>query len=55
MTFLGERTLVEGRVGLRARERTMAPDLGPWTKFSMEPRDDRPRGEAGRPEAGAPG
>ena len=55
MTFLGERTHVVGRVGLRARERTMAPDPGPWTELSTDPGDDRPRGEAGRPEAGAPG
>ena len=54
-TFLGERTPVVGRVGLRAWERTMPPDPGPWTELSTEPGDDRPQGEADRPKAGAPG
>ena len=30
MTFLGERTPVVGRVGLRVREHTRAFDTGPW-------------------------
>ena len=48
-TFLGERTPVVGRVGLRVRERTRALDTGPWTELSIEPGDERPQGEAGRP------
>ena len=55
-TFLGERTPMVGRVGLRVRERMRALDTGPWTELSTEPGDRRPRGEAGgRPGAGAPG
>ena len=41
-----------GCVGLRVRERTRALDTGPWTKLSIEPGDERPRGEAGRPPIG---
>ena len=48
-TFLGERTPVVGRVGLRVREHTRALDTRPWTELSIEPGDRRPRGEAGRP------
>ena len=53
-TFLGERTPVVGRVGLRMRERMRALDAGPWTELSTEPGDKRPRGEgpAGRPAWG---
>ena len=54
-TFLGERTPVVGRVGLRVQERTRALDAGPWTELYTEPGDMRNRGEAGRPWAGAPG
>ena len=43
-----------GRVGLRVRERTRALDTGPWTELSIEPGDERPRGEAGRPPIGRP-
>ena len=53
-TFLGERILVVGRVGLCVRERTGALDTGPWTELSIEPGDRRPRGEAGRPLIGRP-
>ena len=53
-TFLGERTPVVGRVGLRVRERMRALDTGPWTELSTEPGDWRPRGEAGRPPIGRP-
>ena len=53
-TFLGERTPVVGRVGLRGRERTRALVTGPWTKLSIELGDRRPRGEAGRPPIGRP-
>ena len=43
-----------GRVGLRTREHTRAPDAGPWTELSTEPGDERPRGEAGQPPIGQP-
>ena len=32
----------------------MAPAPGPWAALSAEPRDARPRGEAGRPPLGRP-
>ena len=32
----------------------MAPPPGPWAALSAEPRDTRPRGEAGRPPLGRP-
>ena len=49
MTFLGERTPVVGRVGLRMQERTRALDTGPWTELSTEQGDKWSRGEAGWP------
>ena len=42
-TFLGERTPVVGRVGLRVRERTRALDTGPWTELSIKLGDEWPR------------
>ena len=54
MTLRGERTPVVGRIGLSARERTMAPTPGAWVVLSAEPGEPRPLGEAGRPPLGRP-
>ena len=51
-TFLGETIPAVGRVRLCVQERMRALDTGPWTELSIEPGDERPRGDATRPPIG---